>query len=676
MRKVMFLLGLICCGVAAQDAAFEGTAVNSVTGKPVSGVHVRLYSTTAYGIERAWASMSDKRGHFSINPIPAGRYGMTVSQAGFDWVGPNGSNPNDNVWLQTGQKINDFKLIMAPEAVIRGRVLDDAGVPVEGVKMALQPASRDAFLVSYADADNFTNERGEFRIAAAPGKFYVVAWGYNYDWAQNSNGRNVAYYPDARDASQGKAVEAVAGRETTEIEIRMAALPTLAVRGIPARPGGYEYWKVRLTPGGAIAGRVSDDEGKPVEHAQVFVVGVNPIALSDRVSTDGEGRFRISGLRPGKYRVRASYRDSPAVQDYLMPPEIRTDGTKEAHYSPTFYGGTLTLAGSARVRVPPGGEASGIEIKLARTPAVSISGRVDGFPAGAGRLYVEVRLPGERLNWTRVSVKSDGTFHVWKVDPGEYALVAVGSAGQQPQSAPVKVKVAGKDIENLELPLFAPVAVPGVVQYLDEGARWGRYKGPPGHGQPLFSDGGGPLTSPLPTRLWIAVGESYPGDHLAVASSDGRFTFEGLPAGQYRIQPEDRTTYVKWLRWGTETIDGNVFEIRAGAGTQPLVVALSSAMASVAGVVRDAKGTVADARVLLIAEDENITGWNPLALTRADGSYEFRDVIPGKYQLVTVDKDDFAALQGLALEDYAAVAVRVNLQDGDIAMRDLRSRGQ
>jgi len=168
--------------MAAQDAAFEGMAVNSVTGEPVSGVHVRLYSTTAYGIERAWASMSDKRGHFSINPIPAGRYGMTASQAGFDWVGPNG-NPNNSVLLQTGQKTSDFKLIMAPEAVARGRVPDDAGDPVEGVRMALQPASREAFLVSYAD-DNFTNKRGEFRIAGAPGKFYVVAQGYNYDWAQ------------------------------------------------------------------------------------------------------------------------------------------------------------------------------------------------------------------------------------------------------------------------------------------------------------------------------------------------------------------------------------------------------------------------------------------------------------------------------------------------------------
>jgi len=142
---------------------------------------------------------------------------------------------------------------------------------------------------------------------------------------------------------KARVVEAVAGRETTEIEIRMAALPTLAVSGIPARPGD-RYWQVRLTPGGAIAGRVTDDKRKPVEHAQVFVVGVN----SDRVSTDGEGRFRICGQRPGKYLVRASFRDSPAVQDYLMPREIRTDGTKEAHYSPTFYGGTLTVAGSAR----------------------------------------------------------------------------------------------------------------------------------------------------------------------------------------------------------------------------------------------------------------------------------------------------------------------------------------
>jgi hypothetical protein len=39
MRKPGFLLGLICWEMAAQDAALEATAVNPVTGEPVSGVN-------------------------------------------------------------------------------------------------------------------------------------------------------------------------------------------------------------------------------------------------------------------------------------------------------------------------------------------------------------------------------------------------------------------------------------------------------------------------------------------------------------------------------------------------------------------------------------------------------------------------------------------------------------
>ena len=52
----------------------------------------------------------------------------------------------------------------------------------------------------------------------------------------------------------------------------------------------------------------------------------------------------------------------------------------------------------------------------------------------------------------------------------------------------------------------------------------------------------------------------------APGDSRSKDRLRGNIGWQYRILPEDRTTYVKWLRWGTETISRNVFEIYAGAG--------------------------------------------------------------------------------------------------------------
>ena len=144
--------------------------------------------------------------------------------------------------------------------------------------------------------------------------------------------------------------------------------------------------RIALTPAGAITGRVLDQE-----HARVGVVPA-PVDIRSAIPamTDAGGRFRISGLSPGVYRVRA---ESPETG----PPEMRTDGTKEIHYAPTYYGETLRVAGSSRVRVRPGEDTGQIEIKLIASPMVSISGRAIGFPAVERQLGVVLRYIGEHL---------------------------------------------------------------------------------------------------------------------------------------------------------------------------------------------------------------------------------------------------------------------------------------
>ena len=51
------------------------------------------------------------------------------------------------------------------------------------------------------------------------------------------------------------------------------------------------------------------------------VFGINP------TTSDEKGKFRISGVPPGRYRVTAN----PAVKPF--PAEIRTDGTSKVHYA-------------------------------------------------------------------------------------------------------------------------------------------------------------------------------------------------------------------------------------------------------------------------------------------------------------------------------------------------------
>jgi hypothetical protein len=86
-----------------------------------------------------------------------------------------------------------------------------------------------------------------------------------------------------------------------------------------------EDLKLTLVPTGAISGRVLGAAGDPVEGVSVTAEG----SWGDEGgSTDDKGEFRIGGLHPGKYRVKAT------PQTTQLPPETRTDGTTDVHYSP------------------------------------------------------------------------------------------------------------------------------------------------------------------------------------------------------------------------------------------------------------------------------------------------------------------------------------------------------
>ena len=445
---------------------------------------------------------------------------------------------------------------------------------------------------------------------------------------------------------------------------------------MPAGPGGRtsvevvlrdgdkkENRKFRLTPLGSISGRVVDQEGEPVESAGVMIDTGQGSYSSIRDTTDDKGRFRLAGLQPGKYRVKAALSTLPVP----TPPEVRTDGTVEVRYVPTYYGGTTEYKSATRIEVGTGAEVNDVEIRLVRAPMVRISGKVLGVPPEARVSLAFAQTSGSRGG---SGVKKDGTFEVWHVDPGKYFLLAAwSSAGQRDQTPPVNIEIGQSNIDHIELRVVPPSDVSGQVVFEDEQAR----PQPPSKNQQAPSNQQAQPGSVRGSRLELRTVDPgvFADPAVAEVAADGSFHLTGVRAARYRVMLSWTSAYVKAVTLGSNQVEGNVLNLRNGSAGALVTVLVSSAFGSVSGKVTEGDNPVADARIALVRDDFVSLGDVTFASTDTAGAYTIPNVRPGKYRISVVEENDSAPRAG-NLDDYADILAPIEVQPRDKLTKDLK----
>jgi hypothetical protein len=239
-RLALFLL--VCAGLGAQTEGFGGVTVNSLTGQPLGGVHVKLFTLNVGGaMPDAYGALSGPDGRFSVTGIPPGTYLLLVERTGFvNMMASQGAIPLPSVTFHAGQSITDYKLEMTPRAVIAGRVLDEYGDPAPNVRVEATPVKPEgpkAASLGGGNAMVTTNMRGEFRISGGPGEFYVKATPPASNQApeiRTDGTSHAAYgptwYPAATSLDRASAVEAEAGGDAT-VEIRLTRQRSITISG-------------------------------------------------------------------------------------------------------------------------------------------------------------------------------------------------------------------------------------------------------------------------------------------------------------------------------------------------------------------------------------------------------------------------------------------------------------
>ena len=307
-------------------------------------------------------------------------------------------------------------------SVIRGRVIrSDTGQPLRRVEV--RPETMEAGAV-------FTDDNGRYEIAGLPAGSYQVN----------------ASKPGFAQAVYGQRRPFGAGRPVTIADSQI-----------------LEKIDFALSSGGVITGRLVDETGEPVIGAGItvlrlaFVKGRRQPSPVGGGQTDDRGEFRVWGLSPGEYFLRANHRLASDLSGARLG------------YVPTYYPGTPVQADAQRIAIKAGEEISGLTFALSQTRTASISGIVhaaDGSASALTFVTLRQRTGDDTMDYGgSVATKPDGSFIISNVPPGSYTLEARALANTRPEWALRDVVVSGRDVSGLVMQLTRGVAARGRIRF-------------------------------------------------------------------------------------------------------------------------------------------------------------------------------------------------------------------
>jgi hypothetical protein len=435
-------------------------------------------------------------------------------------------------------------------------------------------------------------------------------------------------------------------------------------------------------------------------------------ATDVRMLTTEELRWAQADARPG-----------PSTAPGTAPPALgQTIG-----FAPIYFPGVPDLAAATTITLNAGEERLGMNFQLQPTPTATIEGLVveqDGRPAQQTQLTLvsdeRMRSPSPPAPGTEQSARFDnqtGKFTISGVPPGRYTLVASRTVRPQQMSPDMS--------RGLPMPVPpvppVPPAAPAAAARAGAPPEAGRPNTPPPppstwwaltqvdvNGQditgltvtlqpPLTISGRLVFESPTqtsqidPTRVRISVSmldsppisSSIPS---VPANADGTFTLRGAVPGRYRVTASLSSSAGQlpigpWILKsvfanGRESLDAGL-EVPTN-DVQGVAVTLTDQVTDLSGTLLNAAGTpTRDYWVMVFSTDR--AHWTPQSRrTRVirpsqDGRFRFGQWPPGEYYMVAVtDGDQMDLTDRTALEQIAAVALKITLAEGEKKVQDLK----
>ena len=401
-------------GPQTGTARIRGRVVAAESGLPLQRVQVALLPFQ--GTVRRSAS-TDSEGRFEFTGVPAGRFAVSATKAGYVQVQYGQRRPFEPgtpVNVADDESVERIDFALTKGSVIVVRVTDDLGEPLVGAQVQLQrfqygqDGQRRPVTVQSGVPGPFmtvTDDRGELRaFGLMPGEYVVSATVRNFNIPGSASedardGFSPTFYPGTASLAEAQAVSIGTGEERS---IQFAMTPARLAR---------------------ISGTVTNSAGLPAAGAQVMLMTRqgNGGSSSGGGTVAADGTFTISGVAPGEHSVdvRPPFRPGESGGEFAsMPVAVSGSditGLRIVTGKGVTISGRVIYEGTAKRDAPP------VEPRVLATP-IDRSGpsffggdpRTNGVigengtfkvTAGSGRVFLNVVTPP---SWVVKSITFEG----------------------------------------------------------------------------------------------------------------------------------------------------------------------------------------------------------------------------------------------------------------------------
>ena len=392
----------------------------------------------------------------------------------------------------------------------------------------------------------------------------------------------------------------------------------------------------RLVRAAVVSGRVLDEAGQPM--LAVYVSALRkltaeereesthrskkePLLQSSGTATDDRGEYRIFGLKPGEYYLKATENPDEAsmfnrgmdagLSDYELVREMATQ------YAPLYYPGVLQPSEAQPVQVRAGEEVQA-DFAMRHIKTVQVSGHVlapDGKPATHAYVGIRTHDVDDFASGSSAGTDEKGEFIIKGVSPGTYLISSQQMVDGHRVFARQQIEVGESNLDGVMPSFGGGATITGRITATNSGVALDR------------------------AHVTLASVEEDGGfAGWAEVKPDGTFELLNVADGSYVLHAgvSQKGWYVKSVRLGATDVLQKGLQVERGAAPGTLEIVVSSAAAQLDGSVTQDGKPVVGAQIR--ARPEPQTPYNemrsPSGVTDQNGQFTIPTIPPGKYKVV------------------------------------------